>query len=414
MRAPTSLTAALVACALAVTAPALAGTPLAQADGDRGAQQRLAERHHPRHSSDNEPGAVAPEVPLFRRGTTTTSDVVTRDIAPGIVFTRWDRTDARGPIRAYLLRIDADQPGLRIDYASIGPVRETAPVTEILARDAAIAGVNADFFDIGDTGAPLGLGRDRQRGLLHGRRSGYNSAFYIDPAGDPQIGPLALEARVTRHPELAVTNLNSPFVAPGGIGIYDARWGRTAGYRVTDGQKRNVRMVQIRHGRVRATATRLPKGTTIRGTLLIGRGDGANALRRLKVGTRAGVAHTLSEPVQMAISGNVFLVRDGLLNVTDDREMHPRTAVGIDDDTGEVLMLAIDGRQSFSRGYTMVELANLMVELGADRALNLDGGGSTTMVTKRPRGRIGVVNRPSDGFQRPVANALQVTYTPPT
>jgi hypothetical protein len=36
------------------------------------------------------------------------------------------------------------------------------------------------------------------------------------------------------------------------------------------------------------------------------------------------------------------------------------------------------------------------------------------MVTKRPRGRIGVVNSPSDGFQRPVANALEVTYTPPT
>ena len=49
-----------------------------------------------------------------------------------------------------------------------------------------------------------------------------------------------------------------------------------------------------------------------------------SALRRLKVGTRAGVVHTLSEPLQMAITGNVFLVRDGLLNVTDDREMHAR------------------------------------------------------------------------------------------
>ena len=46
--------------------------------------------------------------------------------------------------------------------------------------------------------------------------------------------------------------------------------------------------------------------------------------------------------------------------------MHPRTAVGIDSDTGEVLLLVVDGRQTFSRGYTMVEMANLMIDLGAD------------------------------------------------
>ena len=72
--------------------------------------------------------------------------------------------------------------------------------------------------------------------------------------------------------------------------------------------------------------------------------------------------------------------------------MHPRTAVGIDNDTGEVLLLVIDGRQSVSRGYTMLELANLMVDLGADEALNLDGGGSSTMVARGGKGRNRVVN----------------------
>ncbi len=87
--------------------------------------------------------------------------------------------------------------------------------------------------------------------------------------------------------------------------------------------------------------------------------------------------------------------------------------MGIDHDTGEVLILAIDGRQSFSRGYTMVELANMMIDLGADDALNLDGGGSTTMVARKSNGSTGVVNSPSDGFERSVANALEVTYTRP-
>ena len=93
--------------------------------------------------------------------------------------------------------------------------------------------------------------------------------------------------------------------------------------------------------------------------------------------------------------------------------MEPRTAVGIDRDTDEVLILAVDGRQSFSRGYTMVELANQMIDLGADEALNLDGGGSTTMVVRGSAGRDRVVNSPSDGFERHVANSLAVRYAGP-
>jgi exopolysaccharide biosynthesis protein len=98
--------------------------------------------------------------------------------------------------------------------------------------------------------------------------------------------------------------------------------------------------------------------------------------------------------------------------VVDDRELHPRTAIGIDRETGQVLMLVVDGRQTFSRGYTMVELANLMQTLGAEDALNLDGGGSSTMLALDPIGRIGVRNSPSDGFERRVGNGLEITYRP--
>ena len=97
----------------------------------------------------------------------------------------------------------------------------------------------------------------------------------------------------------------------------------------------------------------------------------------------------------------------------DDRELHPRTAVGVDHDTGEVLLLVVDGRSSRSRGYTMVELANLMVDLGADEAVNLDGGGSSTMVGRNRRGKVAVLNTPSDGGQRRVANAISVRYRSP-
>lgn len=331
-------------------------------------------------------------------------------VVPGVNATIWDEHDARGPIRAYLLAIDWKAKGITIDYADDGAVKRTAPVKQILARDKAVAGVNGDFFDIGDTGAPIGIGKDRQRGLLHGRAAGWNSAFYFTKQGRPDIGVLRTMVTIKERPGLRVTNVNSPAVTAGSVGVYTSAWGATSGYRITDGQTSHVRMVLVRNGRVVRNTVRLPTGTAIRGQMLVGRGDGAKALVGFKRGTRLTVHTHLQGAPQMAITGNAFLVHDGLITARDDAEMHPRTAIGIDNDTHEILLLAIDGRQSFSRGYTMVEMANQLVDLGADEAINLDGGGSTTMVAKRSDGVIGVINSPSDGFQRSVANAVEVTY----
>ena len=107
-----------------------------------------------------------------------------------------------------------------------------------------------------------------------------------------------------------------------------------------------------------------------------------------------------------------ILIRDSGVTI-DDREMHPRTAVGIDQDTGQVLMLVIDGRQDFSRGYTMVELANCCCELGAEDALNLDGGGSIDDDGPDGRGRARGRSTPRPTASRgrsPTASRSPATY----
>jgi hypothetical protein len=64
-------------------------------------------------------------------------------------------------------------------------------------------------------------------------------------------------------------------------------------------------------------------------------------------------------------------------------------------------MVTVDGRQSASTGMTLGEAAGFMASLGASEAVNFDGGGGTTFVTR------GVVrNRPSDGGERRVVSAL--------
>jgi hypothetical protein len=116
---------------------------------------------------------------------------------------------------------------------------------------------------------------------------------------------------------------------------------------------------------------------------------------------------------EFVIGGGPRLIRAGQRGLPADpgiypsgfaEQRHPRTAVGIRAD-GRILLVTVDGRQpERSVGMTIAELAALLRELGAVEAINMDGGGSTTMVV---RGR--VVNGPSDlTGERPVGDALLV------
>lgn len=112
------------------------------------------------------------------------------------------------------------------------------------------------------------------------------------------------------------------------------------------------------------------------------------------------------------ISGNYLLVAKGETQIvaSDKEGRAPRTAAGLSADGNTLILLVVDGRSFRSRGATMSELAVLAKEAGAATAFNLDGGGSTTLV-RRVEGKVEVVNVPSDGEERPVANVLGVEVT---
>ncbi len=99
--------------------------------------------------------------------------------------------------------------------------------------------------------------------------------------------------------------------------------------------------------------------------------------------------------------------------VTSKRDLHPRTAIGTAGKGRLVYLLVADGRQKgFSEGMTLVEMAEWMRRLGCNDAMNLDGGGSSTMVVKGPDGAPRILNSPSGGAQRSVANHLGVHAGP--
>lgn len=405
------------AAALLLAPPSGAGTTPAaatyHADPDTPRVRAEAGFGPRQQTSDGVPGTRVPWVPsaLLAKDPIITNEY-SWIMAPGLTYRQWDQTDARGTIRAYLMTMDLAAPNLKLDYAWSGEVSRTRMLQWMIQNDGAIAGINGDFFDISDTGAPLGVGKSRD-GTINGRDTGWNNAFYLTRTGVPMVGSLPMVGRIKEHPEILINNLNSPTVPPGAIGVYNKSWGKTKGYRVTDDIHSAVREVRLKNNRVVWNRTRLTSGTRIKnGYFLIGRGPGADALAKLKVGDKVRVAWRLAGSPLVAITGDRPLLLGGVSQVINDVLMHPRTAVGIDRDTNTLLFLTIDGRQAHSRGYTMVELANLMLSLGAEDALNLDGGGSTTMVGPDAAGVVGVRNSPSDGHQRKVPNGLEILLVP--
>lgn len=135
------------------------------------------------------------------------------------------------------------------------------------------------------------------------------------------------------------------------------------------------------------------------------------SLAALAPGTALTLGWTMGwRDVATTIGGSTLLVARGVVIAQASCgsyfcDRNPRTAVGYTA-KGDILLLTVDGRQRrWSVGMTLVELGREMVRLGAVRAVNLDGGGSTTMWVRG----LGVVNRPSDPTgQRAVSSALLV------
>lgn len=148
-----------------------------------------------------------------------------------------------------------------------------------------------------------------------------------------------------------------------------------------------------------------------RSFVLTGSGGRAALVQALRPGERILLEHRLMPTdgrtlpgdgtVTVAVGGSrVFVLKGESRGNWPER--HPRTAVGFNADTTRFYMVTVDGRQESSVGMTLTELAEVMKAMGVWTALNLDGGGSTTMVVD---GR--VVNSPSDRTgERTVANAL--------
>ena len=357
----------------------------------------------------------------------------TRALAPGVTHRELRTTAAAGQVLGDVVEVDLGVSSVHADLLTPGAIAARGPIAEMANGTGAVAGINGDFFDIGATNAPTGPavtdGRALKAAVPQGRRMGpavpgaeTDHVFTVGADGVARIDRLRLDAQVEMPSgTFPVVALNQYAVPVGGIGIFTPEWGEVERGRTLCGTDvdRNAPCaaeqaeVQVRDSTVVRSgapgAGRIPDGELV----LTGRDQGAETLRSLEVGDHVEVTYELvpesGESPEFAVGGSPIMFDGEPVADLDDRERAPRSAAGTSADGHHLWLLTLDGRQSDSVGATLRELATLLREMNVDDAVNLDGGGSSTLVHRSPgAGEVTIVNDPSGSSPRLVPNGIGI------
>lgn len=329
-------------------------------------------------------------------------------IAPGVELTRTYQGFSFGPVTYHTLRISPDarvrlEPVLA--NGSRGFKRQT--VSQMARSQNALAAINTTYFH--NQGMPLGLLVQNQEFIsspIYGRSllAIRDKGLEITQSNRSLSVWFPQEQRNMAFHAVNLPRQNHQVV------LYTPRYGYQTG---TQPSGDAIELQVLLDGTIQEVGSHnlhIPED----GFVISAHGQGAEWLRaNAYEGMRALVFSKIWEQwdhsLKHLISGGPQLLKGGRPEITAQQERFqpdiaqgraPRTALGLGAQ-GEVLLVVVDGRQSHSRGVTLQELARILQEKGAVSALNFDGGGSSAMVV---RGNL--VNRPSDGRERPVSSAL--------
>ncbi|GAA2305124.1 phosphodiester glycosidase family protein [Streptomyces kunmingensis] len=368
------------------------------------------------------------------------------------VYTGWDGNPTdRGPFHVDVLTIDPHRFRGTLK-ASYGPDLENRETTSALAAAAgATAGVNAGFFVLdpkaGAPGDPAGVGVYDGR-LLSETVDGRPGLVVRDSARSTRIDRFTWQGRVTgggrtlaldgidRVPGLIRNCGGTADDSPTSRPLHDATctdpdelvaFTPEFGDRTPQGD--GLEAVLDRHGRV--LDLRSPRGGTLPegGSSVQATGKDVARLAavaktgrplRVQSGLKDAKGHAVATRGTSILNGGPELVRDGRLHVTPAADgmvqpanpsfyygwvhkRNPRTLAGVDA-AGRTVLVTADGRSTGALGLSIPESAAVAKALGLRDAINLDGGGSTTMVADAQ-----VINDPSDATgERPVGDALLI------
>lgn len=338
----------------------------------------------------------------------------TETITHGVSHTYYVHFDESGWTRTHVLEIDLENENLDLAVLfSENGISKLQPLPEMAKNAGVVAAVNGDFFNF--DGSPLGFTVEDGTVISSPSHDTGLAALMEDENGYLFTEYVKMHLVVT-SPEgykVPIIHINKHHSMESMV-LYTKDWGKkTPGSHngisemvVIDGVCAEIRRdkdgISVpENGYVLATST-------LTSTFLVD---------NFVPGDKVELSYTI-EPdfgeIKTAIGGGSVLVQDGkratFTNVISGT--HPRTAAGIDKSGKKLILVTVDGRQTATKGMTQTELADYMISLGAYAAINLDGGGSTTMVLRNgEKNVLETVNTPSDGTARAIATGLGVRFS---
>jgi len=338
-------------------------------------------------------------------------------LGPGVTYDRWTLTSAAGPLVVHITKVDLRNPDVALAVTTHHDViaGTDEPLTSMTDRAHAEAAINADYFDIGGSGAPLNVVAVAGR-FLH--QPDAAAALVVGSDGHVTLGPVAFHATITdaAGSSLMVNAINDWGVNDG-LSLLTPEFGADAGsdleiVMAPSGPSSYKVVAAVSAARHLVPLTAGQFGAVARGAEQVGR------LSSFAPGDVVTLAFTSSPAsVVSAVGGGPLLLRGGA--VVNDAAApapqeanvrYPVTGAGVSMDGATLWLVAVDGRAPLrSVGITRPMLGSLLAALGAGDAMAFDSGGSTEM-TIRHLGDMtsSVANVPSDGRERSIADALLV------
>tara|TARA_R110002096_G_scaffold151859_1_gene314600 strand:- start:4632 stop:7085 length:2454 start_codon:yes stop_codon:yes gene_type:complete len=335
----------------------------------------------------------------------------TRKIADGVFH--YTVHEASVPLEIQIVEVDLSNPDISLEtIAGNDDVTSLETVSSMTTRKTyeghrVIAGINGDFFGAGPVHTQV------INGELLKKSTTSRPLFGFNDLADLFIETVAFESSVKNGAEtLNISNVNGAR-AENYLVLYNHFKGSSTGANAF-GTEVTLKVLDTWAVNKEIKAIVLDKAINVGNAalsdstyVLSGNGTMATALNAYTPGDtlslNVGLTGAGLDNIMGAVGGDQHILRNGV-KVGNWPDLHPRTAVAFNQDKSKLFLMIVDGRYSGSAGMTLQQMGDYLLTIGAYNALNLDGGGSTTMVVHNE-----VTNRPSgSGFERAVANSLVI------
>ncbi len=366
-------------------------------------------------------------------GTTTKEDgpitlVSELRVAEGTILKEYSKLLQGANNRVLVTEIDLNNPYVKVApiFGKEGKI-DKQPLTKMADENGAVVAINANFFHLTQRPAPFAI--ELKDGELITSQSELHDwmVFSVDQFQTAQIGSLGFSGHVmtkegATYPifnlNKEVHNTHAGNSHENRLNLYNSRWKDTS-LGTLEGKTGVVEVVVLEEVVIDIRIDQPGVAIPSNGYVLMGHGTAADfLLANAKLGERLFVSYQVTPDagnIAQAIGAHALLVDQGIpvaisskVDFSGAKSARARSAVGISQDGKKVFLIAVE-KSTTSQGVNLENFARIIAELGVYRAANLDGGGSTTLVSRMPGdATVTLMNTPDGGPIRSIPDGIAV------